>query len=166
MQPPLACHAFGMDADIDLVRSLVAREHGLATVVTLRASGTAQTSVVNAGVLDHPVTATPVVAFVARGGTAKLRHLRQRPWCALVFRVGWEWVAVEGAVSLAGPDDELAGFDSAGVPRLLRDVFTAAGGTHDDFDEYDRVMAAERRTAVLVQPERITTNPPAAEHVE
>ena len=37
---------------------------------------------------------------------------------------------------------------------LLREIFTAAGGTHDDFDAYDRVMAEERRVAVLVTPER------------
>jgi hypothetical protein len=37
-------------------------------------------------------------------------------------------------------------------------VFTAAGGTHDDWDEYDWVMAEERRTAVLVEPARITSN--------
>lgn len=31
------------------------------------------------------------------------------------------------------------------VGLLLRAIFTAAGGHHDDFDEYDRVMATERR---------------------
>ena len=45
------------------------------------------------------------------------------------------------------------------VPQVLRDVFSAAGGTHDDWDEYDRVMAAERRLAVLVGPERVYSNP-------
>ena len=44
------------------------------------------------------------------------------------------------------------------LPALLRDVFTAAGGTHDDWAEYDRVMAAERRAAVLVTPTRIYGN--------
>jgi hypothetical protein len=34
-------------------------------------------------------------------------------------------------------------------------VFTAAGGTHDDWATYDRVMAAEGRTAVLVEPRRV-----------
>jgi hypothetical protein len=37
---------------------------------------------------------------------------------------------------------------------LLREIFTAARGTHEDFDEYDQVMAEERRVAVLVEPER------------
>jgi len=36
-------------------------------------------------------------------------------------------------------------------------VFTACGGTHDDWNEYDRVMA-EQRTAVLVTPTRIYSN--------
>jgi hypothetical protein len=41
---------------------------------------------------------------------------------------------------------------------LLREVFEAAGGQHDDWDEYDRVMAAERRVAVLVRPDRVYSN--------
>jgi len=44
--------------------------------------------------------------------------------------------------------------DQPDVPRLLRDVFTAAGGTHDNWPEYDRIMAEERRTAVFVKIER------------
>ena len=34
----------------------------------------------------------------------------------------------------------------------------AAGGTHEDWVEFDRVMAEERRAAVLVGLDRITTN--------
>jgi len=34
----------------------------------------------------------------------------------------------------------------------------AAGGTHDDWDTYDRVMAEEHRTAVLVTPGRVYSN--------
>jgi hypothetical protein len=37
-------------------------------------------------------------------------------------------------------------------------VFRAAGGSHDDWDEFDRVMAAERRVAVLIEPARVVTN--------
>ena len=40
--------------------------------------------------------------------------------------------------------------------QLIRDVFISAGGTHQDWDEYDRVMAAERRAAVFIHPTRIT----------
>jgi PPOX class probable F420-dependent enzyme len=145
-------------ADLDLVRSLVTQDNGLAVVATTRADGSVQASVVNGGVLTHPVDGRDVVGLVAVGGSAKVRNLRQRPRASVVFRAGWNWAAVEGPVDLVGPDDPLDGVDGEGLRLLLRDVFTAAGGTHDDFDEYDRVMAEERRTAVLVTPERISSN--------
>lgn len=146
-----------MAADLDLVRRLAAAD-SLAVVATPRVDGTVHASVVNAGVLDHPVTGRPCVGLVARGDAYKLRLLRRSGRAATVFRSGWEWVSVEGTVDLAGPDDRLDGLDPAALPSLLRAIFTAAGGTHDNWDEYDRVMHAERRTAVLVDTERIIGN--------
>jgi PPOX class probable F420-dependent enzyme len=143
---------------LDVVRRLAGAEHGLAVVAIARDDGSVQASVVNAGVLDDPITGAPVVGLVAIGRSAKLRLLRHAPRATVVFRAGWEWVAVDGPVRLIGPDDLPDGFAADRVPQLLRDVFTAAGGTHDDWAEYDRVMAAERRTAVLVEPARITSN--------
>ncbi len=158
------------------VHELGAAEHWLAVLVTQgpsRPTGPPDpaVSLVNAGVLAHPRTGEPVVAFVARGSTAKLANLRARPRATLVFRAGWEWIAVRGPVQLAGPDDPLPGVTDGpeGDDRLrllLRDVYAAAGGSHPDLAEYDRVMAAERRTAVLLTPEGFSTNPPGAEHVE
>ncbi|HLU56353.1 MAG TPA: pyridoxamine 5'-phosphate oxidase family protein [Pseudonocardia sp.] len=145
-----------------LVRTYGGAEHWLAVLVTSGRTAPS-VSVVNAGVLPHPVTGEPTVAFVSRGGTAKLANLRRDPRATLVFRSGWEWVAVRGPVELAGPDDPMPGVD---LRQLLRDIFTAAGGTHPDFDTYDRVMAEERRTAVLLRPTRFTTNPPGTEHEE
>ena len=49
----------------------------------------------------------------------------------------------------------MEGFDPADLPRLLRDIFTAAGGTHEDWDEYDRVMAVENRAGVFIHPTKI-----------
>lgn len=88
------------------------REHGLSVVATLRADGTIQSSVVNAGVLHHPVTGAPVVG-------------------------------------------------AEGLSVLLRDVFIAAGGTHDDWATYDAAMAREGRAAVLLTAERLYSNPAA-----
>jgi PPOX class probable F420-dependent enzyme len=147
-----------MAADLAEVRRLVAADHGLAVVATTRSDGTVHASVVNAGVLDDPLSDAPVVAFVAAGTARKLDLLRATGRATVVFRAGWEWVAVEGPVRLIGPDDAAAGFPADRLPQLLRDVFTAAGGTHDDWEEFDRVMAAERRAAVLVEPVRITSN--------
>jgi PPOX class probable F420-dependent enzyme len=146
-------------ATLEYVRDLVGRDHSPAVVVTQRADGSPQASIANAGVLTHPVRGDAVVGLVVRGDTRKHANLRRQPRATVVFRAGWEWAAVDGPVDLAGPDDPLEGLDAGRVPQLLRDVFSAAGGTHDDWDEYDRVMAAERRVAVLVAPERVYSNP-------
>lgn len=137
---------------------LVAGDHGLSVVSTQRADGTIQSSLINAGVLKHPETGEPVVGMVLRGGTYKLVNLRARPRMTVVVRVSWNWVAAEGAVWIVGPDDPVPGIDAEQLRLLLREVFTAAGGTHDDWDEYDRVMAAERRAVVLVLPDRVYGN--------
>jgi PPOX class probable F420-dependent enzyme len=142
-------------ADIAEFGRLVERDRGLCVVSTLRADNTIHSSVVNAGVLADPTAGAPVVGFVAMGGSRKLAYLRARPRATIVVRAGWQWAAVEGPVELSGPDDPLPGIDAEANRLLLRAVFTAAGGTHDDWDTYDRVMAEERRTAVLITPERV-----------
>jgi PPOX class probable F420-dependent enzyme len=137
---------------------LVNGDHGLAVVSVSRPDGTIASSVVNAGVLSHPVTGTSVVGLVARGEARKLSYLRARPRATVVLRSGWQWAAAEGPAELAGPDDHLDGIDAERLRVLLREIFTAAGGAHDDWDSYDRVMAQERRTAVLIRPERVYSN--------
>jgi PPOX class probable F420-dependent enzyme len=140
-----------MVADLAMVRRLSRADRGLAVVATTRRDGSVHTSVVNAGVFDTSTATT--VAFVARGDALKLRLFRRSGRAAVVFRAGWEWVSVEGPVEVAGPAE--AGDQ---LPALLRAIFQAAGGTHDDWEEFDRVMASERRVAVFVTPERITGN--------
>jgi PPOX class probable F420-dependent enzyme len=137
---------------------LVPGDHGLCVVSTLRPDGTIQSSVVNAGVLSHPVTGAQLVGLVAQGGSRKLANLRVRPRATVVVRAGWEWAAAEGPADLVGPDDPMPGVDAERLRLLLREIFTAAGGTHDDWPTYDRVMAEERRTAVLVTPARVSEN--------
>jgi PPOX class probable F420-dependent enzyme len=145
--------------DLSHVADLVALDHGLSVVVTLRPDHTPQTSVVNAGVMTHPVTGGRVVAFVAAGRARKLVHLRADPTITVVVRAGWQWAAVEGTAELIGPDDPHPDVDDERLRVLLREVFTAAGGTHDDWEAYDRVMRKERRTVVLVTPTRVYSNP-------
>jgi PPOX class probable F420-dependent enzyme len=146
-------------ANIEDFKKLVAGDHGLVTVSALRDNGTISSSVVNAGVLPHPVTGDEVVGMVVRGGTKKLANWRQRPYANVVIRSGWQWAAAEGRVELIGPDDPADGIDAERLRLLLREIFAAAGGTHDDFDTYDAVMRAERRTAVFVHPDRVYANP-------
>lgn len=142
---------------LDDVVALAQAEQFLMTVATVRADGTIQASLVNAGPLAHPLTGTPVMAFVTYG-PAKLRNLRARPEVALTVRSGWQWATVEGTAELIGPDDPHPAVDAERLRLLLREVFTAAGGTHDDWDAYDAEMLEQRRTAVLVTPTRTYSN--------
>lgn len=146
---------------LDDAVALAAADKGLAVVSTVRADGTVQASLVNVGLLPHPNGARPVLGFTTYG-KVKLANLRVRPQLAVTFRNGWQWATVEGRAELIGPDDSqpwLSDTRQADQLRLLlREVFAAAGGTHDDWDEYDRVMAAERRAVVLIEPSRVYSN--------
>jgi len=126
----------------------------LAVVSTMREDQTIQSTLVNAGVLTSPFDGEPVLAFVTYG-KVKLANLRARPQVAVASVAGWRWSTVEGRAVIVGPDDPHDSVDAEQLRRLLREVFEAAGGTHDDWDEYDRVMRDERRAAVLVTPTRI-----------
>jgi PPOX class probable F420-dependent enzyme len=141
-------------SDLELIGT---QDHHLAVVATTRADGTVQASVVNAGLLAHPVSGEEVIAFVTYG-KAKLANLRRRPRATIVFRAGWQWAGAEGSCDIIGPDDSFPGFDPGALPELLRAVFRAAGGSHDDWATFDRVMRDERRSAVLLHPDRIYSN--------
>jgi len=132
-------------------------EDGLAVVSTLRADATIQSSLVNAGVVSHPTTGEAVLAFVTYG-RVKLANLRVRPQVAATFRSGWRWATVEGHAQIAGPDDPQSWLDAETLRLLLRAVYVAAGGQHEDWNEYDRVMAEQRRTVVLIEPGRVYGN--------
>ena len=146
-----------MDVKLDEVRRLLGHDHGIGVVSVARRDGTISSSVVNLGLFDHPISGMTTVAFVVSGSSHKRRRLRIDPRVNVTVRVGWEWQAVEGPADLIGPLDQ---HPSAliDVPGLLRAVFRAAGGDHDDWDEYDRVMADEQRTAVFVTPTRVYGN--------
>jgi PPOX class probable F420-dependent enzyme len=141
--------------ELDAFAQLIRGDHGLVVVNTLRPDGSVQSSVVNAGVLEHPRGGGKVVGLVATGGSQKLKNLRVDPRVTVVVRAGWQWATVEGDAEIIGPDDPRDDVDAEALRLLLRDVFTAAGGTHDDWDDYDRVMAEDRRAAVLVRPRRV-----------
>ena len=145
--------------DLSAFANLVPLDHGLCVLSTLRGDGSIQASVVNAGVLAHPLTGEQVVGLVAAGGARKLHHLRADPRATIVARAGWQWATVEGEAQLIGPDDPHPDVDGERLRLLLREVFRAAGGTHDDWDTFDRVMTEERRAAVLLTPRRTYTNP-------
>jgi PPOX class probable F420-dependent enzyme len=145
--------------DLSAFAELAALDHGLCVFSTLHGDGSIQASVVNAGVLQHPLTGVEVVGLVAAGRSRKLHNLRADPRATIVAQAGWQWAAVEGTAEIVGPDDPNPDVDTETLRLWLRDIFRSAGGTHDDWDTYDRVMAEERRAAVLLAPQRTYTNP-------
>ena len=151
--------------DLEDVKSYLADETGLATISTTQADGRVLSSIANCGVIDHPLTGEPCVALVSMGRAARLRHVRRGSPVTIAIRRGWTWVAVTGPADLIGPADPSdpaeRQLDADALRLLLREIFVAAGGTHDDFDEYDRAMVEGGRTAVLVSPDRIIGNAPS-----
>jgi hypothetical protein len=144
-------------ADLADVERLAAGDHHLAVLAVPEPDGAVHASVVSAGVIPDPVDGSAGVAAVVGGSSRKLRLLRRSGRATLVFKDGWVWVAVSGPVRLVGPQDGTdLGLD---VPETIRSVFRAAGGTHEDWDEFDRVMADDRRCAVFMRAATITSNP-------
>ncbi len=125
---------------------------------TTQTDGRVLSSVVNCGVTNHPLTARPCVALVSGGNAARLRHIRRGSEVTIAIRRGWRWVSVTGASNIVGPNNPAETLDAEAIRMLLRQVFQAAGGTYDDWDEYDRAMSDDARAAVFVSPDRIIGN--------
>jgi len=109
-------------ADLDEFARLGRDEQGLAVVSTVRADGSAQASLVNAGVMPHPVSGEPAVAFVTYG-KVKLANLRRHPQMAATFRSGWRWATVEGRAEIIGPDWVFVRRGFSHVRQILGIVF-------------------------------------------
>ncbi len=134
--------------------TLCAAESGMAVISTVRAGGTVQ-----APLGQRRPAATPG----HRRAGARLHHLRQGQTRQLARPPATgdhvpqrlQWATVEGGAERGRSRwTRDPGF---ALTRTLTGCgccvrFTAAGGTHDDWDEYDRVMALERRAVVLIAP--------------
>jgi hypothetical protein len=103
--------------------------------------------------LASPLDGQPMLAFVTYG-KVKLANLRRRPQLSATVVSGWQWATIEGNASIIGPDDPHPDIDAERLRQLLREIFSAAGGTHDNWAEYDTTMLEQRRAAVLVAPSR------------
>ncbi len=145
--------------ELSRARTIIAKESGLATMVTLRADGGAQATVVNAGIVAHPTDGESVVGVVVRGHAKKLVNLRARPRATVLFRSGWDWVTVEGSVELCGPEDLRPDSSRDDTLHLIRAIYAAAvGGKEEDWAGLDAMFESEAHTAVLVRPERAYSN--------
>src|SRR5258705_3505397 len=105
-------------ADLDLVAQIGAANQGLAIVSVVRPDGSIHSSLVNAGVLEHPVTGSRVVGCVLGGAARKLAYLRRARPGALAFQHGWPLVSVDGSIAITRPD-HTAVVTAGGVSVLL-----------------------------------------------
>ncbi len=123
------------------------QEEHSAIVTSIGKSGGAQATIVRAGPYQGKM------AFVVRGDTVKLANLVHNTHCTvLTVKTDWSrFATVEGTAETHRWDNT----DHEELRLLLRAAFTAAGGTHDNWDEYDRVMREDQRAVVLVTPERV-----------
>ena len=146
-------------SDIETFSNYLLEETGLATVSTTQADGRVLSTVVNCGMIKHPLTGSTCVAFVSGGNAARLKHVDRGSQVTVSVRRGWAWSAATGPADLIRPGSLPENINAEKMRLLLREVFHAAGGTHDDLQEYDRAMAEEKRVVVCVTPERILGNP-------
>jgi PPOX class probable F420-dependent enzyme len=144
----MAGRTASLDGGMELTSALdFARANQKSVLVTTRRDGRPQLSNVvhhvdDAGVVRISITAT----------RAKYANLRREPWAALHVTQPdfWAYVVVEGAADLApvseAPDDPT-------VDELVS-LYRSLSGEHPDWDDYRRVMVADRRTVVRLHADR------------
>ena len=146
-------------SDIEIFSNYLSEETGLVTVSTTQVDGKVLSSVVNCGMIEHPLTGATCVAFVSGSKAARLKHIDRGSQVTITARRGWAWSSVTGPADLIRPEQVPESIDKEQMRLLLREVFHAAGGVHDDLEEYDRAMVQEGRVVVCVTPERVLGNP-------
>src|SRR5690606_41877818 len=85
-------------ADLTDVQRIIDEGGHRGVVSAVRADGSIQSSVVAAGITEHPVTGEPSVAFTTVDGSVKLRLWRARPPATIVFQAGSPWARGGGRV--------------------------------------------------------------------
>ena len=131
----------------DHIRSFVA-ENRRGVLTTFRRNGAAQMSIITRGPYRDGV------AFTTTADRAKLANLKRDSRCSLLVSQEdwWGYVVLEGHAQILSADNN----DGEGLRLALRETYRTASGTeHPDWEEYDRAMQEQRRSVVIVVPERI-----------
>ncbi|MFK4065996.1 PPOX class F420-dependent oxidoreductase [Streptomyces sp. NPDC029674] len=129
-------------------RALLA-ESRLGVLATIKADGRPQLSPVmpfydrEAGVLHVSMTE----------GRAKTVNLRRDPRATLEVTSpdGRSWATAEGTATLTGPGTDPEGPEVEALVRYYR----VAAGEHPDWDEYRRVMVADRRVLMTMTVDHV-----------
>ena len=129
----------------DNLKDFIAKNNK-AVLSTFRKDGNAQLSIVVVGPHDDGA------AFTTTADRAKLINLKRDTRCSLLVSQDswWGYVVLEGKARIMSSDNT-----NADVLRLaLRDVYKSISGEHPNWDEYDQAMIDERRSVVIVVPDR------------
>lgn len=141
--------------------SLAAADNRLCVLSTTRPNGHIQSTVVNVGVIDHPVTGRQVAALVAETSARKVANLRSTPRATVAAKSAWDWATIEGTVEIV---DARGGPIAPGADefrRLLREVSAAAvGGAADDWTEHISNLNLDEHVVVLITPVRVYAGSP------
>ena len=124
------------------------KENHHSVLTTFRASGGAQMSVVLCGLYENGV------AFTTPEGRAKLANLKRNQRCSLLVSQPdwWGYMVMEGRARLLSPENT----DGEALRTSLREVYVAcSGGEHPNWEEYDQAVGDERRSVVIIEPEKI-----------
>ena len=118
-----------------------------AVLSTFRRSGAAQLSIVVVGNYGDGA------AFTTTEDRAKLANLRRDPRCSLLISQDswWGFVVLEGTARVMSADST----EPEELRQAFREVYRSISGEHPNWDEYDRAMVEDRRSVVIVIPERI-----------
>ncbi len=129
------------------IRRFVA-ENRRGVLTTFRRSGAAQMSVITCGPYRDGV------AFTTTADRAKLANLKRDSRCSLMVSQEdwWGYVVLEGHAQILSADNT----EVEELRMALRDTYRTASGTdHSNWDEYDQARQEQRRSVVIVVPERI-----------
>ena len=131
----------------DKARAFLEENHH-SVLTTFRANGGAQMSVVLCGLYEKGV------AFTTPDGRAKLANLKRNQRCSLlVSKPEWGgYLVIEGRARLLSPENTSV----EALRTALREVYVASSGKeHPNWEEYDQAVRDERRSVVIIEPEKI-----------
>lgn len=130
----------------DKVRDFIG-ENNKAVLSTFRKNGAAQLSIIVVGPFQDGA------AFTTTADRAKLSNLRRDPRCSLLVSQDswWGYVVLEGNARIMSSDNT----DADELRLALHQVYRVIAGDHSNWDEYDQAMRDERRSVVVVVPERV-----------
>lgn len=130
----------------DSVRDFMTENHK-AVLSTFRRNGAAQLSIIVVGPYKEGA------AFTTTFDRAKLTNLKRDSRCSLLISQDswWGFVVLEGHAELMSQENT----DAEELKLALRDVYRSISGEHTNWDEYDQAMRDDRRSAVIVVPDRV-----------